>query len=259
MKSETVDLEPGLLNIKQAAHLLNVSQISLRRWTDSGRLSCLRVGARRERRFRREDLLSFPEKQTRNAKFGASGKTRGGAEQIILDGIAIEYGNHLCTFYETDLGRVKMAVPFLADGLRAGDTCFFIAAEDAQEQILTDLKSVHGKLDKVFDKGMLRVCDGMSSAREMLEYFETEFVMATRSGNRSLRVLGDMAWFLRKGLDLAELTDFEVKYNHSLAHRFPVVSLCQYDAREFSGLGVLGALKCHEDTLKFPLSRFLGV
>ena len=259
MKIENYPEASDLLNIKQAAKLLNVSEISLRRWTDSGRLSCLRIGARRERRFRREDLMAFPEEQPRSVRHQGADKTRDSQKQIMLDGVAIDYGNHLCAFYESDLGRVKMAVPFLADGLRAGDACFFIAADDAQEQILSQLKAVYGRLDKAFDDGLLRVCDGMESGREMLEYFEREFVLATRSGNRSLRVLGDMAWFLRKGLDLAELADFEVKYNHSLAHRFPVVSLCQYDAREFSGLGVLGALKCHEDTLKFPLSRFLGV
>src|SRR4029077_13908040 len=53
-----------LLDIGQAAAFLNVSEASLRRWTNSGRLACLRVGRRRERRFRREDLLGFLEGQT---------------------------------------------------------------------------------------------------------------------------------------------------------------------------------------------------
>jgi len=43
-----------LLDIGQAAAFLNVSEASLRRWTNSGRLVCLRVGQRRERRFRRD-------------------------------------------------------------------------------------------------------------------------------------------------------------------------------------------------------------
>lgn len=248
-----------LLNIKQAAQLLNVSEISLRRWTDAGRLACMRVGARRERRFRREDLLAFPEQQPRTSRTRREDKKVSDVKQIQIDGVSVEYGNHLCSFYETDLGRVKMAVPFLIDGLRARDVSFLIAADDAQSQILSHLKSAFGGLEEAFDEGLLRVCDGMDSGTEMLAYFEQEFVMATRSGNQSLRVLGDMAWFLRKGLDISELADFEVKYNHSLAHRFPVVSLCQYDAREFSGVGMLNALKCHEDTFKFPLSRFLGV
>ena len=52
-----------LLDIEQAARFLNVSETSLRRWTNAGRLACLRVGRRRERRFRTADLLSFMESQ----------------------------------------------------------------------------------------------------------------------------------------------------------------------------------------------------
>ena len=52
------DAEP-LLDIEQAARFLNVSETSLRRWTNDGRLACLRVGRRRERRFRKADLLAF--------------------------------------------------------------------------------------------------------------------------------------------------------------------------------------------------------
>lgn len=55
--------EEDLLDIRQAARFLNVSETSLRRWTNSGRLACLRVGLKRERRFRRAHLLAFLEDQ----------------------------------------------------------------------------------------------------------------------------------------------------------------------------------------------------
>ena len=50
-----------LLDIAQAAALLRVSEASLRRWTNAGRLPCRRIGGRRERRFRRADLMAFLE------------------------------------------------------------------------------------------------------------------------------------------------------------------------------------------------------
>ena len=56
----------------------------------------------------------------------------------------------------------------------------------------------------------------------------------------------------------AAMVAVEQRYGFSLARRFPVVALCQYDVRVFSGTAVLGALKCHEDTFRFPLSRFLS-
>ena len=61
-RAVTDDSEP-LLDIEQAARFLNVSETSLRRWTNDGRLACLRVGRRRERRFRRADLLAFLERE----------------------------------------------------------------------------------------------------------------------------------------------------------------------------------------------------
>src|SRR5207245_2886205 len=40
-----------LLDIREAAAFLRVSETSLRRWTNAGRLPCLRIGGRRERRL----------------------------------------------------------------------------------------------------------------------------------------------------------------------------------------------------------------
>jgi len=257
MVTRTDQTDNDLLNIKQAAQLLNVSEISLRRWTDSGRLACLRIGVRRERRFRRSDLMAFPEQQTVAHRDDTSKDGR--SLEIYLEGMAIDYGKHLCAFYETDLGRTKMAVPFLADGLKTGDVCFLVAAREAQVDILNALGAVYPKLDAALRTKRLIVSDGEDSAEDMFRYLERHFVEATRAGHHALRVLGDMAWFPAQGLDLDELQAFEQRYNHALAHRFPVVALCQYDVREFSGRGVLGALKCHEDTFDYPVSRFLGI
>ena len=60
-----------LLDIQQAAQFLHVSETSLRRWTNSGRLACLRVGGKRERRFRRADLVAFMEHQPVSQKHQA--------------------------------------------------------------------------------------------------------------------------------------------------------------------------------------------
>ena len=56
-------MDEALLDINGAARFLGVSASSLRRWTNSGRLACLRVGGRRERRFRVADLVAFLQEQ----------------------------------------------------------------------------------------------------------------------------------------------------------------------------------------------------
>ena len=252
------DQDGGLLNIKQAAQLLNVSEVSLRRWTRSGELACLRVGPKQERRFRQEDLRAYMQHRTAPATAMRAATRTAGGSHVDLEGLAIEHGSHVCSLYKSDLGRVKLAVPFLLEGLSAGDLCFLIAAGASKEHILERLQAVHGKVGGEIAAGSLVVSAGADSGAAMYDYFASAFVEATRSGGRALRVLGDMAWALDKGISVDELIDFELRYNQFLAHQFPVVSLCQYDARRFSGVTVLDALKCHDDTFRYPLGRFLN-
>ena len=51
--------DPGLLTITEAAAYLNVSKVTIRRWTNDGVLNCVRIGARGERRFKQADLVEF--------------------------------------------------------------------------------------------------------------------------------------------------------------------------------------------------------
>src|SRR3982074_2152102 len=94
-----------LLDIGEAARFLNVSETSLRRWTNAGALPCLRVGRRRERRFRRADLLAFMEHQPLRANHGESRPADGPSPRGVEDAITLTQGSHLCGFYDSDLGR----------------------------------------------------------------------------------------------------------------------------------------------------------
>lgn len=51
-----------LLRIKQAAELLGVAPLTLRRWDESGRLKAVRVGSRNDRRYEREKLVRLIKK-----------------------------------------------------------------------------------------------------------------------------------------------------------------------------------------------------
>lgn len=253
-------LETDLLNIKQAAKFLNVSEISIRRWTDAGKLSCLRVGGRRERRFKQQDLTDFLEVQSRSepAVKDIKGITNGKVTKIFLEGITIDYGNHLCSLYETDIGRIKLSVPFLADGLRTGDKCFLVASRATQQDILEKLVEVYADTQSAIENSRLVLSEGIPTSSGFYNYLEQQFLESSRRGDQCMRVLGDMAWAIDKGMSVDDLMSFEMNYNHSLAKKFAVVSLCQYDARKFTGTDIVKALKNHEDTFQFPLSRFVG-
>lgn len=257
---KTENTAESLLNIKQAAKILNASEISLRRWTDAGKLPCLRIGARRERRFRLSDLNAYLEKnQSSCENIGSSGRLISQTAHITLESISINYGSHLCAFYDSDPGRLKLALPFLLGGLQEDNRCFLIAATEIQTIILNELRETRPDIDQDIQDGRLVVSEGMTSGNKLYAFFEQAFLQANKQGIQGIRVLGDMAWTLKKGIEVEELNAFESRYNQGLGHRFPVISLCQYDARLFSGTAILGALKCHNDTFDYPLNHFLGV
>ena len=250
-QTPSVDTNPDLLNIREAASLLHVSEVSLRRWTNDGKLPCFRVGGRKERRFKRADLEAFL-----NRDAGQDAITQPDTKVMIED-IAIKRGAHLCSFYKSDLGRLKMSVAFLASGLRAQECCFLIASQTAEHHILKHLRAVFPDLDTALHSDHLVLSNGAPSGDEMYRGLEQGFTRALSRGFSAMRLVGDMAWSLEQGVDGDDLMAFEQRYNHDLAHRFPIVSLCLYDSRLFNGAVIHEALVCHEDTFNYPLSRFV--
>ena len=65
-------------------------------------------------------------------------------------------------------------------------------------------------------------------------------------------------WGLRLNVSSREMIELEVGFERRIVSRFPVETLCVYDARKFSGLELLDALKDHEDTFRFPLGKTLA-
>lgn len=80
---------------------------------------------------------------------------------------------------------------------------------------------------------------------------------AEDEGVESFRVVGDM-WGLRLKVSAKQMIQLELGFERLIVPRFPVVALCAYDARKFSGVELLDALKDYDDTYKIPVGRTLA-
>lgn len=52
-----------LYKIKETAHILGVCEWTLRRWDNDGKLKAVRIGSRRDRRWRQSDIIKFMEER----------------------------------------------------------------------------------------------------------------------------------------------------------------------------------------------------
>ena len=55
--------ETKLLSLRETARILQVNPQTLRRWDDSGKLKAVRVGSRRDRKYKLSDIVSILEQK----------------------------------------------------------------------------------------------------------------------------------------------------------------------------------------------------
>ncbi len=212
-----------LLDIREAAVFLRVSETSLRRWTNAGRLPCLRIGGRRERRFRRADLLAFI-------------------------GVAPPR-NHFCGLYTSDLGRVREAAAFLSAGLQSGARCLLAAEKPLQRDVVAQLDQNRPAIRSDLKAGRLVVAEHRASAAARIEYWQAQIGAAGKSGISRVYIVGDLSGGAFSRMPFAESLAYEAEYSRSIARAFPVTTLCLYDARKISGLDAAAVIQCHDGPL----------
>jgi excisionase family DNA binding protein len=246
-----------LLDIGDAARFLNVSETSLRRWTNAGALPCLRVGRRRERRFRRADLLAFLEHQPSRATRADSLPRAASVAAPLELSSALTHGDHLTGFYASDLGLITLAVRFILDGLLEGSMVYVVASERSNRRIGRYLRERRPALERDIADKRLLFCEYQKGPKAQIRDFELHLKKSAAAGIQSFRVFGD-TWEMRRKVGASKFAQYEAAYDHLIARRYPVVTLCAYDVRRFSGVGVLDALKAHRDTFRYPLERALA-
>jgi excisionase family DNA binding protein len=247
-----------LLDIGEAARFLNVSETSLRRWTNAGALPCLRVGRRRERRFRPSDLLAFLEPQpSRSTSADIYSRAAESTAPKLEGHIVLTHGDHLVGFFASDLGLVTLAVQFILDGLHEGSMVYVAASQRSNKRIARYLGEKRPALEGDIAGGKLLFCQYQKGLRSQIRAFETNLEKAADAGVQSFRVFGD-GWEMRKKVGAEKFAEYEAIYDQVIARRYPVVTLCAYDVRQFSGVDVLDALKSHRDTFRYPLERALA-
>ena len=223
------------LDIAQAAALLRVSEASLRRWTNTGRLQCRRIGGRRERRFRRADLMALLERDTSETP-----------------------ARHVCAFYASDLGRTRQAASLVGNGLDAGSVCILTAQLRVRERVLGRLARGRPSVRRDLEAKRLLVSEYAETVAAQLKFWETTFAAATRDGARVLWVVGDVSGgSLSQEGDFDQVLEYEAAYER-LSRRYPVTTACLYDARSHSGLETVRLVQHHPDLFRQPIPQFVN-
>jgi excisionase family DNA binding protein len=241
------------LTISEAAEFLQVSEVSLRRWTNSGKLRCFRVGGRNERRFLVEDLLAFmptmnidaePEQVAREAQ--AEPEQAQAGEKDYTE-------RHLSLFFRDAEEQWQLLCPYILDHLTNGAPVIYLQHMTSSEQLMQRLHDEGLPLDKLIARGLLRVLPpaqtyllpGYFDAQRMLDFLEEAILASIDGGHKRILMTGEMTWSLQGTTVAREMAKYEELIN-PLVDKYPGVTIvCQYDLKRFTGDVILDALLTH--------------
>jgi excisionase family DNA binding protein len=233
------------LTITEAAEFLQVSETSLRRWTNNGTLRCFRVGGRNERRFLKEDLLAFMQ------KIDLQLDVQEPESETYSDPLSVE--RHICMFFANYEEQWQMMHPYLLENLRAGVPVLYIQDSTPPER-LKELLSAEGfPVDDLISRGLLKILPpteaylltGRFDAQRMLAFIESAILGAYAAGHDRVLLTGEMTWSLPDTPGAEGMMQYEALLN-PLVDKYPGVTIvCQYDLKRFDGPSVLEALLTH--------------
>ena len=237
------------LTIKEAAEFLHVSEVSLRRWTNSGKLRCFRVGGRNERRFLVEDLLALMPSVDRWPELQQVYQTETVDD---LDGTdSIE--RHISLFFRNAEEQWQMLRPYILDHLSAGAPVIYLQHSTSSEELMERLRAEGLPLDKLIARGLLRVLPpaqsyllpGRFEAQRMLDFLEMTIEAALETGHKRMLLTGEMTWSLPATPGSEEMMKYEELLNPMVDEYPGVTIVCQYDLKSFDGVAILDALLTH--------------
>ena len=238
------------LTIGEAAQFLNVSEVSLRRWTNSGKLRCFRVGGRSERRFLIDDLLAFMlstnvESQPPEIETNTSSEPTAPHER------------HISLFFRDQDEQWQLMRPYLLEHLTTGALVIYLHHSTSSERLMELLHTEGLPLDDLIARGLLRVLPpelsylltGRFDAQRMLSFVESAILAALEVGHTRILLTGEMTWSLSGTPGSEQMMSYEEELN-PLVDKYPGVTIiCQYDLRRFNGVSILDALLTHPSIL----------
>lgn len=227
-----------LLNVKEAADFLNVSEMTIRRWTNSGALRCYRVGGKRERRFHAQDLHDCLKHWSALPACGC------GMVRLGIGETAVPDGSHFAHLGVSTTEILNVGIAYLLEGLTNQETVMMVTSKPNMETFANGLDAQGVDVGRAKDQGRLHFSQGMDSPQAMLTYISQ--IAASSQGR--FRLFGDMTWVKERGwsLDATRQLEEMCKGSPQASGR---LFLCQYSLTVFSGQEAMMAAETHRHTL----------
>lgn len=224
-----------LLTITEAATFLNVSKATIRRWTDDGRLACLRIGSRNERRFLQGDLAELITKPKQKV---------GGARETISRPALGSNSGHQCIVSNTIEDEWASLSTAILAALEEGAQVLVVEVSDRRKRLEDLLKEKGLNMSKLLSTHVLHcvsIEDSYYLSGEFrwdraVAFVESAILFAKARGFEKVLVVGadsKQAEAIGQGY-VDEMKKYELGLDDMLSRHPNASVLCPYTASEIS-------------------------
>jgi hypothetical protein len=177
--------------------------------------------------------------------------------KINLAGTVINGSRHFCAFFRSEDEELRTLLPFIREGLAAGEKAIHIVNAktcDEHRARLTaagiDVASAEGsgQLDVIAWPNSDLLGGGEFDPERALHLIDQVLGRARQQGYRRTRGIGYMGWALRNRIRADDLMVYEARLNTILS-RYDDPIICTYDLSLASGSVVLDVMRTHPATL----------
>jgi hypothetical protein len=169
---------------------------------------------------------------------------------------------HACAFFHSRDEEYQVLVPFLKDGLEAGDKAFHIVDKKYRAERLSRLEAngvdttaaeQAGQLEvRAWESAYLR--GGRFDQQAMLALIEEVLAAGKKQGFGLTRLWANMEWALEDLPGVHDIVEYETRLNYILP-KYDDVVVCTYDLMKFSASVVMDILRTHPQVIVGAILR----
>ena len=178
---------------------------------------------------------------------------------MVHNAVVNEYRQreHICVLYDSPEEQRSVAAEYLADGLRKGLRCFYVAdSNEALQELRHVLRTSGVDVDRYTKSGALveathaeaHLADGRFDSERMLASLNQLVESALNDGFAGLRTCGDMSWLLADAPGSSQVVEYEALLNQFF-EGVHGCGMCQYDRRRIPAGLLDHALATHSSTV----------
>ncbi|HUR89182.1 MAG TPA: MEDS domain-containing protein [Ramlibacter sp.] len=173
-------------------------------------------------------------------------------QPIRLAGSVLRHSCHVCAFFHSKEEEYKVLMPFIKEGLEAGDRAVHIVDPEHRPGHLDRLETEGVDVKGSVDSGQLEVRrwedaylqDGHFDQWRMIETIKSALAPAPGSEGKLTRLVANMEWALEDMPGVHDIVEYETRLNHVLPeYHDPVV--CTYDLSRFDASIVMDIMRTH--------------